>query len=296
MPPLLNIAECPICKSPAVFLWSDGSRAMCGRCQVKRGNSASDDQTWRVILDAVHTPDGNWIPGANIKFPELRQYIDDCLHNDHRRYNQEILTADATAIESLIASLASLLPPTPFRNRHAEQVRTCEQILEIRERSIKRLSRDLGRFKRGELILIDPSDVRRVQWRILAPDGHTQNDIERYCHRMIKQRSHRFDAKRLNLIYEHAKPDELYEGIDSFEGYLVFVYGQPNKAVLECGEVGNALFIVQADRWRILSYVSKTELLTWYIDEIKSYTHQGLWTRNTVKQVLERAGIQQCVS
>jgi hypothetical protein len=129
-----------------------------------------------------------------------------------------------------------------------------------------------------------------VQWRILAPDGHSRADVIRYCERRAKQRPHRFVAGRLNMIYDRARPDELYEGVDSFEGYLVFVYHRVNKAVMECGEVGNAIFVVDADRWRFLSHLSKMELLTWYSDEIRSYAHTGCW-ENATRSALRYAGL-----
>jgi len=94
----------------------------------------------------------------------------------------------------------------------------------------------------------------------------------------------------LTAIYDFAKPDELYEGVDSFEGYLVFVYKRVNKAVMECGEVGNAIFVVNADRWQFLSHLSKMELLTWYSDEIRSYTHVGCW-ENASSEALRYAGL-----
>jgi len=226
----------------------------------------------------------------------LRQYIDDCLSNDHKRYDARLLTANAMAIESLIATLKSLVPPHPVGEagrEAAEQAGALGYILEIQGRAVKRLNRNFERWKRGELIRIDPTDVRRVQWRILAPDGHTRDDIIRYARRRAALQRHRFEADRLNLIYDLVRPNEVFEGTDSFEGYLVFVYRSANKAVMECGEVGNALFIVDADRWQFFSHLSKMELLGWYGDEILSYVHpRTLWQwKGILKGALHKAGI-----
>src|ERR1039458_8150310 len=108
MPPLLNSVECPECNTPGVFMWSDGPQALCARCYAKGHTNTSGDQSWQIILAPICTAGGNWTSGESIKFPELRQYIDDCLANDHRRYDANLLTADERVIESLIQVLSQL--------------------------------------------------------------------------------------------------------------------------------------------------------------------------------------------
>ena len=55
-------------------------------------------------------------------------------------------------------------------------------------------------------------------------------------------------------------PDDIYIGRASFEGYVVFVFKKVNAAALDCPKVGNALYLMDADKWKFLSQLSKTEL------------------------------------
>src|ERR1043166_3001056 len=110
MSPLLKTIECPSCKTAAIFLWNDGREALCESCIKAR----TTHDKYGLLLTPTRTVDGNWKSDDRIRFPELRQYIDDCLSNDHRRSAANLLTADATAIENLIAILESLVPPHPL--------------------------------------------------------------------------------------------------------------------------------------------------------------------------------------
>ena len=69
-----------------------------------------------------------------------------------------------------------------------------------------------------------------------------------------------FDASRLEYVYGLG-PDQIYVGLDEFDGYVVFVFERTNKAVLECAKTGNALYLFPAQDWKELSRYSKSELL-----------------------------------
>lgn len=200
-----------------------------------------------------------------------------------------------------------LVRPTPLMAQLRQQIGDLISQIEVlrgtpnddrleRQRGIVvRIRRDFEKWNAGTLNPVAGLEIRRVPWRILAPAGHLLIELQRYCDKRKELLPQGFDEERLKLVLKLAKPDEpIYEGLDSFDGYLVFEYKRANKAVLECGEVGNALFIMNADRWRLLSTLSKAELLDEYIDEIVSYTHvtHGRWNwERTLHRLFRRLGI-----
>jgi hypothetical protein len=126
-------------------------------------------------------------------------------------------------------------------------------------------------------------------WRILPP-GHTWKEIIRHYESLQSIRHEEYDASRLKFTYD-LKPDDVYVGVEEFEGYVVFVFQHGQTAVLECPKVGNAIYLMDAAKWKFLSQLSKTELLEDFSNVIERVPHVGFYWRLRLKRVLRRRGV-----
>ena len=76
-------------------------------------------------------------------------------------------------------------------------------------------------------------------------------------------------------------PEQLPDGSwicgNDAEGYVVFVFKGRNMAALDCPKVGNALYVMEANKWKFLSQMSKTELLRFHREEIRRVVHYSYW-------------------
>jgi hypothetical protein len=222
---------------------------------------------------------GFWTQDENLPVFGLRAFIDDCLALEPSSYPYDLLTTDADVISSFIENLISRVSqPKRIADRNAS---------ETLEHAIRRLRRYFEMWKRGDLPFVH---IREVPWVTLKPSGNSWPTIERYCYRLNKTRNHRYDDERIRFLY-NLKPDEVCCGLGDYEGYLVFVFNARDTAVMERAKVGNAMFIVNADRWRFLSQRSKTELLTDYSSEVESFPHTGHIWRRWLRAALRRRGI-----
>lgn len=144
------------------------------------------------------------------------------------------------------------------------------------EKIVSRLLRDYRAWSRGTLAVDFDVPVRRVHWHILKPSGDSWLQLVRYYENLSRIRDRQYDLDRLRLIHDF-KPDQIFVGRASFEGYVVFVFEAKGTAVLDCPEVGNAIYIMQAKKWKFLSQLSKTELLKYHSAEVRRIIHRSRW-------------------
>jgi len=151
-----------------------------------------------------------------------------------------------------------------------------EEVPRGREHIVERLLREYKAWRRGALAVSFELPVKRVHWHILKPAGNSWQELVRYYESLSRNTGRRFDLDRLRAIHEF-KPDEIFVGSASFEGYVVFVFNSLNMAVLDCPEVGNALYIMEARKWKFLSQMSKTELRHFHREDIRRVLHYSYW-------------------
>jgi hypothetical protein len=144
------------------------------------------------------------------------------------------------------------------------------------ERIVNRLFREYKAWSRGALVVNFKVPVRRVHWEILKPSGNAWQELVRYFERLSHSHDKRYDLDRLHRIHDF-EPDQIFVGRASFEGYVVFVFSNRQMAVLDCPEVGNALYMMETNKWKLLSQMSKTELLRFHREEIHRIVHVSWW-------------------
>lgn len=149
----------------------------------------------------------------------------------------------------------------------------------IKVRSVERLRRDFELWKNGNLTVEFNVPVRRVPWRLLEPAGDSWHELLRHFELRQRFSPHTFDLRRLKQIHEFG-PSEIYVGVDSFDGYVVFCFAKGETAVLESPESGNATYLMSIQEWPLLSHLSKTALMRNHADSIERVVHTDSWLRN----------------
>src|SRR5205823_10673742 len=76
--------------------------------------------------------------------------------------------------------------------------------------------------------------AKRIKWKLLPRGEHPFQNIVQHFQNLSKHSTPIvFDIDRLNKAYS-LNPDEVFVGIDEFEGYVVFYFGLAETAVLDC--------------------------------------------------------------
>jgi len=146
--------------------------------------------------------------------------------------------------------------------------------LEIQLKVIQRLNHQFEQWQKGGLDL--EVNVHHVYWELLKPSGNSWKVIERRYENLQRANNKRYEIERIQKIHS-LEPQDIYIGLASFEGYIVFVFQKYNCAVMDCPEVGNALYCMDTNKWKSLSQLSKTELLSGYREEVQRIIHGQNW-------------------
>jgi hypothetical protein len=149
-----------------------------------------------------------------------------------------------------------------------EQLRKASERLKI----IERICTDIERaFKFGTVV-----PMKHLPWRVLPPGELSVTTLHQHYHRLQQQNPHvRYERERITNAFS-LHPDQCYVGRDEFEGYMVLTFAHTPKALLECPEFGNAIYIINSD-WKRLSSKTKQELLANHSGEITKMVHKGDW-------------------
>ena len=139
----------------------------------------------------------------------------------------------------------------------------------ISARIIKRLRFDISKVKSKVLT------TQKLNWELLPTGERSFKKLKDYLQTIPKLSDVEFDFERLDKIIS-LNADEIYYGVDEFEGYLVFYFGKIKVAVLDCPIKGNAIYIFGED-WKNLSRLSKSKLLNFYPNKTKRIIHKGDW-------------------
>lgn len=128
----------------------------------------------------------------------------------------------------------------------------------------------------------------RVYWRILPPGRGGVVDWHNIEEHFSRRTGEQFEVERLRMIYEF-NPTRIFVGEDEFEGYFVFIFEDRGRAFLECPKIGNAIYVMNAGDWKVLSRLTKVELRRH--QDVHRIPHLGDgWKRKVRKYLAEHAG------
>lgn len=132
---------------------------------------------------------------------------------------------------------------------------------------------------------------KRLPWKLL-PRGETGiRQVLAHLRALARLRSDiRVEEGRLHFMSSF-HPDQVYLGVDDFDGYVAFYFQEPKIAALECAITGNALYILTHE-WEYLSHLSKFELRERFPLLAIRVVHDSSF-EFTVRQVFARHGIAQ---
>ena len=102
---------------------------------------------------------------------------------------------------------------------------------------------------------------RRLQWQPAPPGSLSIESIRGHCEERRRwDPEFEFDMGRIEHAYELGPDGPPWMGPDGLDGYLIFNYPGPSKALMECPEIGNAAYVIHKD-WESWSDMDKQELM-----------------------------------
>jgi hypothetical protein len=128
--------------------------------------------------------------------------------------------------------------------------------------------------------------VGRVPWIVLPPGESLFERLRSFLalYRPQHPKKHDYDPDRLKVLMGH-NPSQCYQGVDEFDGYIVFLFTHTRKIVLECLKFGNAIYVIEGD-WRALCQLSKSDLLNIHPKHVTRIIHRGKW-RTRLRKALQ---------
>jgi hypothetical protein len=136
----------------------------------------------------------------------------------------------------------------------------------------------LVRIEENEAIPESPimGAVKKLNWKLLPPGTNSFEQIVRHFESLARRESHVvYDLGRLHKVHSF-HPDDVYVGIEEFDGYVVFYFSESSIAVLECPITGNATYVF-GDNWKALSHLSKHDLLNSGRRDFVRIVHTDEW-------------------
>ena len=198
-------------------------------------------------------------------FKDIRQYVDACIKGVDSESGRfiELVINDAYLLEKLLEEFEkklSLIRP----------MKITAESRDFKTRAIKRLKMQL------DMTSIQGRIIQTVNWQILPPGGDTLNRILEYYGEVCSKRPEVvIDKSRIIKIF-NMSPDMIFKGDGGFFGYCAFWFKLKAIAVLECAQVGNAIYVVRGN-WRKLSKLTKRQLLKVGGRNVTRIIHRGDW-------------------
>lgn len=103
--------------------------------------------------------------------------------------------------------------------------------------------------------------IETVPWKVLGDAARSFPELRTYLERHDGAHAGHgpvYDMGRIEYLYSLG-PTHIYRGIDDLNGYLIFYFECHRAAILECAEIGNAVYVLYGS-WRTLARKSKAEL------------------------------------
>ena len=125
-----------------------------------------------------------------------------------------------------------------------------------------------------------------LPWKVLPPGESLFERLRSLLalYRPQHQGNHDFNLDRLKALMGH-NPSQCYQGVDEFDGYIVFLFTHTRKVALECLKIGNAIYVIEGD-WRALCQLSKSDLLNQHAEHVTRIVHRGSW-RTRLRKALQ---------
>lgn len=158
----------------------------------------------------------------------------------------------------------------------------------VQKHACDRLRLEYDAIKKG-LTFSPQAAIVNVNWHILKPGENSWKAVLAYYENLNPSGPAEYDLDRLQHLHGFG-PDEIYVGTESFEGYVVMCFSSANLAVLECPYHGNAVYFMKRSEWKLLSQLSKTELLHEHQQQVKRVLHTDGW-KKALKKALKQHGL-----
>lgn len=121
--------------------------------------------------------------------------------------------------------------------------------------------------------------IKTINWKIL-PKGDRIWDFVKHGVSHVSNSEKTMLQQRLKVL-ESYFPDEIYKGIDSYTGYLVFYFKRLNLYVFDSIVYGNATYIFTGD-WEKISKLTKKQIVDNQIAQ-ERIIHNDSWNLKIAK-------------
>ena len=130
-------------------------------------------------------------------------------------------------------------------NSAYEKYEEKKELIFFRNKVLKSLISDVKKASLNGIIF------NSENWEFLPKDRDYIKPLTQYYSELSKRKKAQYDMERLKKI-NSLKPIEVKKGLNSFEGYCVFIFKSYQEVIFECPIVGNATYIATGD-WEKLS-------------------------------------------
>lgn len=125
--------------------------------------------------------------------------------------------------------------------------------------------------------------IKTVKWQIL-PKGERIWDFVKHDIDHGVSKSEKVMIKKRFKVLEKYLPDELYKGLDSYIGYVVFYYKSKGLYVFDSIMYGQATYVFDRD-WKEVSKLTKRQIIDGGIAKVR-LIHNKRW-RNEIDKLLK---------
>lgn len=104
-----------------------------------------------------------------------------------------------------------------------------------------------------------PRSIKTVNWEILPPGKNIWDNINKLTKRKNSKAEQTLIKDRIDYICKF-NPDNTYQGIGGYRGYMVFEFRKKKLYIFESISYGNATYIFDGE-WESVSKLSKKEII-----------------------------------
>lgn len=125
--------------------------------------------------------------------------------------------------------------------------------------------------------------IKTVNWQII-PEGERIWDFVKHDIDHGVSKSEKIMIKERFKVLEEYSPDEMYEGLDSYVGYVVFYYKSKGLYVFDSIMYGQATYVFDRD-WKEVSKLTKKQIIDGGLAKAR-LIHSKSW-RNEIDKLLK---------
>lgn len=278
--------ECPRCDNKTIILWAKSklsdSSPMCDNCfDVERRLNQLNILKYEIFflpeIDRYENEKWDILNNQNNNYDNILNFIDKCIDASKLpNITSSLLTYNIETLSTFLQLAKKSYEKKPPKKRKRKGYGGFPS--DVTKNQMDRIEGNLIHYRKHKLLKIPI----KLSWRLIPPGCYTSSQIKSYFKSLYSHKKiEKYDWNRLETI-QSFKPDSTYIGLEAFEGYMLFYFGNKDIAILDCPIIGNAIYILKKE-WNELSRLPKSELIDLHSDKVSRIIHRGNWVDKLVK-------------